>query len=69
VLRDRVAGARLCSWAPALPCPPCGLPVEHRCGQTYGGSQEHQGVTQEMDQREPGAHDLLPPLSQEGWGR
>jgi hypothetical protein len=51
-------------WAPALPppCPPCGLPVEHRCGQTYGGSQEHQGVTHEMDQHEPGAHDLLPPF-------
>ena len=69
MLRDRVAGARWCSWAPALPprCPPRGLPVEHRCGQTCGGSQEHQGVTHEMDQHEPGAHDFLPPLSQEGW--
>lgn len=59
------------SWAPALlpPCPPRGLPVEHRCGQTDGGSQEHQGVTHEMDQHEPDAHDFLPPLSQEGWGR
>lgn len=58
---DTVAGARLCSWASAPPpCPPRGLPVEHRSGQTYGGSQEYQGATHEMDQREPGAHYLLP---------
>src|SRR5262249_29961684 len=35
-------------------------PVEHRGAQAYDGSQKHQGATQEMDQREPGAHDLLP---------
>lgn len=68
MLRDRVAEARLCSWAPALPppCPPRGLPVEHRCGQTYGGSQEYQGVTHEMDQHEPGAHDFLPLCRKKG---
>lgn len=67
---ERSRSALVFMGATLLPlCPPRGLPVEHRCGQTDGGGQEHQGVTHEMDQHEPDTHDFPPPLSQEGWSR